>query len=73
MPNEHSWSGWPGAWCLNCGQEDQNEICMAECSDIVEKLERGERCDKHVNGPCPEPGSNRCNPYVHRGTRGQAE
>lgn len=63
---EHNWSGWPGAWCLHCGQEDQNEICMAECADIVEKLERGERCDKHVNGPCHEPGSNRHNPYIKK-------
>lgn len=64
--SEHRWSGWPGAWCLDCGQEDQSELCMAECADIVEELERCERCDKHVNGPCPEPGSNRHNPYIKR-------
>jgi len=25
----HRWSGWPGAFCLDCGEEDQNEICLA--------------------------------------------
>lgn len=25
---EHQWSGWPGAVCLKCGQEDKNEICV---------------------------------------------
>lgn len=28
----HHWSGWPGGWCLDCGAEDQREICLAgEC------------------------------------------
>jgi hypothetical protein len=30
-PN-HRWSGWPGAYCLDCGEEDKNEICLAGCS-----------------------------------------
>lgn len=25
---KHQWSGWPGAFCLNCGAPDQNEICI---------------------------------------------
>jgi hypothetical protein len=26
------WSGWPGAWCQDCGREDPAEICLAgEC------------------------------------------
>lgn len=26
--NGHWWSGWPGAHCLYCGQEDPNELEM---------------------------------------------
>jgi len=26
----HNWSGWPGAWCLNCGAECAMEICLAD-------------------------------------------
>lgn len=26
----HRWSGWPGAYCLDCGVEDQLEIAIAE-------------------------------------------
>ena len=25
----HRWSGWPGAWCLDCGQEDLMEVATA--------------------------------------------
>lgn len=26
MPQvNHRWTGWPGAWCLDCGMEDLNE------------------------------------------------
>jgi hypothetical protein len=27
--NEHRWSGWPGAYCLDCGAEDPREIAIA--------------------------------------------
>jgi len=27
---EHQWSGWPGAWCLDCGIEDPREIALAD-------------------------------------------
>lgn len=26
--DEHWWSGWPGAYCMKCGSEDKNEICI---------------------------------------------
>lgn len=29
--SKHSWSGWPGAYCLGCGIEDAQEICMGGC------------------------------------------
>lgn len=28
--SEHKWSGWPGAFCLNCGAEDPLEIALAD-------------------------------------------
>lgn len=24
---EHRWSGWPGAYCMDCGAEDKREYC----------------------------------------------
>lgn len=27
---EHRWSGWPGAFCLDCGCEDPHEIALAD-------------------------------------------
>ena len=29
--HEHHWSGWPGAYCLDCHAEEPNEICMGGC------------------------------------------
>ena len=26
----HWWSGWPGAFCLKCGEEDLMEGCVAD-------------------------------------------
>lgn len=30
MSRDHRWSGWPGAYCLDCRAEDAREICAAE-------------------------------------------
>lgn len=30
----HVWSGWPGAYCLNCGCEDPCEIALADGSAV---------------------------------------
>lgn len=27
-PDEHWFSGWPGAYCMKCGDEDKVEICI---------------------------------------------
>jgi len=67
---EHRWSGWPGAWCLDCGAEDQTEICLAtEHPGITfhrfpDGMEDISKCPIHQNKECSEPGSNRHNPYV---------
>lgn len=53
---EHRWSGWPGAWCLDCGIEDAQERCVSLHEDGCTRPE----CQ---NGPCPEPGSGRHDPY----------
>lgn len=29
--NEHWWSDWPGAYCMGCGCDDPNELCLADC------------------------------------------
>lgn len=26
--NQHRWSGWPGAYCLDCHAEDKDEVCL---------------------------------------------
>lgn len=28
--SSHWWSGWPGAHCMKCGDEDKREICLAD-------------------------------------------
>lgn len=41
---EHRWSGWPGAWCLDCGIADPAEECLA----IHDKLDFICRnCEQH--------------------------
>lgn len=58
----HRWSGWPGAWCLDCGIEDPSEHCIA-----VHDFDTCTRPEcKHM--PCPEPGSKRHDPYYRRAT-----
>ncbi len=54
---KHRWSGWPGAWCLDCGQEDKRELEDAGFSK--------EQLDEltHLTEECPEPNSDRHNPY----------
>lgn len=48
----HWWSGWPGAFCLGCGADDPNEICLGqgchcEChNEFWESYE--EYCKKEV-------------------------
>lgn len=60
---KHRWSGWPGAWCLDCGIEDPREICLAvshplDCEDP--KCQETEYL---------EPGSRRCDPYYQKDRR----
>lgn len=65
---EHRWSGWPGAWCFDCGIEDQTEICIGSHEHAEVNPETGACVVPCTNPPCPEPGSDRFNPYVKKET-----
>ena len=61
----HCWSGWPGAWCLDCGADDRNELAIAEGAfGADEDGNPGRIHAGYGNGPCPEPGSRRHDPYA---------
>lgn len=67
-PAAHRWSGWPGAWCLDCGIEDPIEQALAD-GNYVEvpdpSTEMGFRFDfpNVTVPPCPCPGEGRFDPY----------
>jgi hypothetical protein len=68
---KHSWSGWPGAWCLDCGADDPYELAMGD--DRIDFDDNGnaifseellaEIAPKMI---CPESGSGRHNPYLRK-------
>jgi hypothetical protein len=66
----HRWSGWPGAWCLDCGIEDPHETALAT-GDYVEVADDSEM-GFHFEFPnvrleaCPCPGEGRFDPYRDR-------
>jgi hypothetical protein len=71
----HRWSGWPGAWCFDCGCEDPYENASADgLIDFVDDPESpdgfrmviSDEMQKQLDEAiiCPEPGSDRFNPYV---------
>lgn len=81
MVKEHRWSGWPGAWCLDCGAEDPCEIALADNEiDYVEdpsapdgiRIEYKPGVWRRIRrlSACPEPGSNRHNPYTRNDGEG---
>lgn len=54
---KHHWSGWPGAWCLDCGCADPTEICIG--GDNVDDSHPGWK-------DCAHPGENHFNPYIKK-------
>lgn len=52
--SNHRWSGWPGAWCLDCGCEDVTDrlVCNIPIPDNHPALQ-----------PCPCPGAGKYDPY----------
>jgi len=77
--SHHRWSGWPGAWCLDCGCADPYEQAMADNKlRLPDDLDSGrpviwddEREEITVIGlmVCWEPGSMRFDPYAARDGR----
>lgn len=72
----HRWSGWPGAWCLDCGCDDPNEMALANDHIIwVGKQDENgnqnwiidpDKRSLYAPAACPEPGSKRHDPYAVR-------
>ena len=60
---QHRWSGWPGAWCLDCGASDplEQSIPCPDCNITPEKPSAF--CKSHQPVECTEPGSGRYDPY----------
>lgn len=67
----HRWSGWPGAWCLDCGCEDPIELALANdtsdpTAESFMEYVRKEYKDHPGLKPCKEPNSHNNDPYYHR-------
>lgn len=64
----HRQSGWPGAWCLDCGIEDPTEIALANGNyvEVPDDSEMGFHFEfPNVVVPvCPCPGKGYHDPYV---------
>lgn len=54
---EHRWSGWPGAWCLDCGAEDPVERCAASGHPLFCGMKACQKTE------CAEPNSHKHDPY----------
>jgi hypothetical protein len=59
--NAHRWSGWPGAFCLNCHAEDPYERCLADDCDSPGHCICASMGDiagpcRVIPEPCPAPG-----------------
>ena len=69
----HRWSGWPGAWCLDCGREDPYEQALADkridCDAYGHLMISPElHAELQTQMVCPEPGSKRHDPYARAAT-----
>lgn len=68
MAYEHRWSGWPGAYCLDCGGEHWLELALgcADCYVPDPALNAHQQtitfCRDHEPYDCPCPGSKRHEP-----------
>jgi hypothetical protein len=76
--SECRWSGWPGAYCLDCGREDPRETTLADgmlyfvcalgptcpCTDPIDCGNLVAVLETDLSLECAEPGSNRHNPYT---------
>jgi len=62
---KHRWSGWPGAWCLDCGLEDAREL---EAAGPVEEVHHRYSVTPHTVEPCAGCSTDElgCQPWVLR-------
>jgi hypothetical protein len=68
---DHRWSGWPGAWCLDCGCGDPAEDAVCDTAfdvyegkwDSPEAEAAWQARNSEALAGCPSPGSNKHNPY----------
>lgn len=65
----HRWSGWPGAWCLDCGCDDPQELALADGLEFGDDTAANFALlvAQYPGHPglenCKEPGSKRHDPY----------
>jgi hypothetical protein len=61
----HRWSGWPGAWCLDCGVADPLEtaIALADYDPFDQEWASDEARERYDLSPCHHPGERLCDPY----------
>jgi hypothetical protein len=62
----HNWSGWPGAWCLDCGCEDPRETAIADGNYTEDENGWPIVNVTREQMECKEPGSGRFDPYRAR-------
>lgn len=79
-PKGHRFSGWPGAWCLDCGSPDPFEIALGRGHmDVTIDESTGEYNGVVWTHPklkkkfeqytiCKQHGANRFNPYDRKNT-----
>jgi len=58
MMSKHQWSGWPGAFCLKCGQHDMSEIAIGrgDYDPYTDTWAAGINPSDYSNGDCPVSG-----------------
>ncbi len=57
----HHWSGWPGAFCFDCGADDNNELCVATHSVGITCVEGHVMCEqRHKMKDCSEHKDTEC-------------
>jgi hypothetical protein len=61
----HRWSGWPGAWCLDCGVEDPWEVAIGtgDYDAFEQEWVSEEARGRYDFSLCRHPGEKLADPY----------
>lgn len=70
MAKEHHWSGWPGAYCIDCGSDDPMENALADnlydawegkwlTEEAKLQFEKDSICQVDFNERCPQCQANK--------------